>query len=370
MDLDRFLADHGPAWDRLAELTARANRGVRRLDASELEELVALYQRTSTHLSLARTYLRDPGLVARLTGLVASAAAVIYGAHPRTLRALGRFFTTTFPAAVWHLRRFVVVATLLLIVPALAMGIWLDSSPQAVDAAGPEAARQQFLDEDFEAYYSSAPAAEFATQVFTNNVRVAVLAFAGGILACIPTAYVLVTNGANVGVAGGLFAATGQAPRFFGLILPHGLLELTAVAIAGGAGLALGWSWLAPGDRFRLDALAEEGRRAVVVVLGLVAAFAAAGLIEGFVTGQPWPTALRVGIGVTAWAAFVLYLAGQGRRAAAAGLTGLLDEGTRSYPKTESMASSKPSSRGVASTSPAPTSRATSNLGDSGRARR
>lgn len=239
MDLDRFLAEHAPAWERLEALVGRAERGLRRLDARELEELVALYQRASTHLSLARTYLRDPGLVARLTGLVASAAAVIYGTRPRTLRALGRFAATTFPAAVWHLRRFVAVSSLLLVVPALAMGLWLDSSPRAVDAAAPEAARQQFLEEDFEAYYSSAPAAQFATQVFTNNVRVAVLAFAGGILACIPTAVVLLTNGANIGVAGGLFAAAGQSPRFFGLILPHGLLELTAVAVAGGAGLAL-----------------------------------------------------------------------------------------------------------------------------------
>ncbi|MBA2437665.1 MAG: stage II sporulation protein M, partial [Acidimicrobiia bacterium] len=297
MDLDHFLVTHGPAWERLAELTARANRGVRRLDPAELNELVALYQRTSTHLSLARTYARDPGLVARLTGLVASAAAVVYGTRPRTLRAFGRFFTATFPAAVWHLRRFVAVSALLLIVPAVAVGLWLDTSPSAVDAAAPAAVREAFLEEDFEAYYSSAPASEFAAQVFTNNVRVAVLAFAGGILACLPTAFVLAFNGANVGVAGGLFAAAGESPRFFGLILPHGLLELTAVAIAGAAGLALGWSWLVPGDRSRREALAEEGRRAVVVILGLVAAFLAAGLVEGFVTGRPWPTALRVGIG-------------------------------------------------------------------------
>jgi uncharacterized membrane protein SpoIIM required for sporulation len=326
MDLDHFLVTHGPAWERLAELTARANRGVRRLDPAELNELVALYQRTSTHLSLARTYARDPGLVARLTGLVASAAAVVYGTRPRTLRAFGRFFTATFPAAVWHLRRFVAVSALLLIVPAVAVGLWLSTSPSAVDAAAPAAVREAFLEEDFEAYYSSAPASEFAAQVFTNNVRVAVLAFAGGILACLPTAFVLAFNGANVGVAGGLFAAAGESPRFFGLILPHGLLELTAVAIAGAAGLALGWSWLVPGDRSRRDALAEEGRRAVVVILGLVAAFLAAGLVEGFVTGRPWPTALRVGIGTVVWVAFGLYLCSLGRRAAASGLTGLLDE--------------------------------------------
>jgi uncharacterized membrane protein SpoIIM required for sporulation len=330
VDVDRFLAVHTPAWERLAALTARARRGVGRLDAVELDELVRLYQRTSTHLSYARTYYRDPALVARLTGLVAAAGSVVYGARPRTFRALARFFTTTFPAAVWHGRRAMAVSAVLLLVPAFALGLWLSSSDEAVEASAPAAVRQAYVEEDFEDYYSSEPAAAFATEVFTNNVRVAILAFAAGILLCVPTALLLVVNGANLGVAGGLFAAAGELPKFFGLILPHGLLELTAVIVAGGAGLRLGWAVIVPGDRSRRDALAEEGRRSVVVVLGLIVAFLVAGLIEGFVTGRPWPTGLRVGVGVAAEAAFLGYVVSQGRRAAAAGSTGLLgeDEGT------------------------------------------
>jgi uncharacterized membrane protein SpoIIM required for sporulation len=326
VDVDRFLAVHGPAWDRLAALTAKARRGVGRLDAIELDELVRLYQRTSTHLSYARTYYRDPALVARLTGLVAAAGAVVYGARPRTFRALARFFTTTFPAAVWHGRRAMAVSAALLLAPALILAIWLSRSDAALEATAPAAVREAYLEQDFEDYYSSEPAAAFATVVFTNNVRVAILAFGAGILLCLPTALLLVTNGANLGVAGGLFAAAGELPKFLGLILPHGLLELTAVVVAGGAGLRLGWAVVAPGDRPRRDALAEEGRRSVVIVLGLIVAFLVAGLIEGFVTGQPWPTALRVGVGVAAEASFVGYVVTQGRRAAAAGATGLLGE--------------------------------------------
>jgi len=326
VDVDRFLAVHGPAWERLAALTARARRGTGRLDAVEIDELVRLYQRTSTHLSYARTYYRDPALVARLTGLVAAAGAVVYGARPRTFRALARFFTTTFPAAVWHARRAVAVSALLLMVPAVVLGGWLARSDAAVEATAPAAVREAYLEEDFETYYSSEPAAAFATEVFTNNVRVAILAFAAGVLLCLPTAWLLVSNGANLGVAAGLFAAAGELPRFLGLILPHGLLELSAVVVAGAAGLRLGWSVVDPGDRPRRETLAEEGRRSVVVVLGLVVAFLVAGLIEGFVTGRPWPTALRVGVGVAAEAAFVGYVVTQGRRAAAAGSTGLLGE--------------------------------------------
>jgi Stage II sporulation protein M len=140
------------------------------------------------------------------------------------------------------------------------------------------------------------------------------------------TLFVLLLNGANLGLAAGLFAAVGQQPKFWGLILPHGMLELTAVFVAGAAGLRLGWTLIDPGDRPRGAALAEEGRRAVVIVLGLVVVFLVAGTIEGFVTGRPWPTWLRVGIGAAAEAAFLAYVVVLGRRAAAAGLTGALGE--------------------------------------------
>ena len=326
MDIDRYIAVNGPAWARLAELTGRAQRGVGRLSAAELDELVRLYQRVASHLSYAQTYYRDPALTAKLSGLVARSAAVVYGTRPRTLRVLGRFFTSTFPAAVWHLRRFVLAATLLSLVPALAFGIWIARSTAAVEAIGPPAVREAYVNRDFEAYYSSEPAGAFASEVFSNNVQVAFVAFALGILLCVGTAYVLILNGAQLGLVAGLFDAVGQSSKFWGLVLPHGLLELTSVFVAGAAGLRLGWTLVDPGDRSRSVALAEEGRRAVVIVLGLILAFAVAGTIEGFVTGRPWPTFVRVGIGVVAEAAFLAYVVVLGRAAAARGVTGALGE--------------------------------------------
>jgi uncharacterized membrane protein SpoIIM required for sporulation len=326
VDLDRFLATHRPAWDRLAELTRRAGRGLSRLQPSELEELVALYQRVSSDLSYARTYFRDPGLVAHLTGLVARAGAVIYGTRPRTGRALSRFFGETFPAALWHIRRQVLVATAIFCIATFAIAIWVANSDVALEASAPAAVRQAYIEEDFEAYYSSRPSAEFASQVFTNNVQVGLLAFASGVLLCVVSAFLLAFNGANLGVALGMFAAAGQQPKFWGLILPHGMLELTAVFIAGAAGLRLGWTIIDPGDRPRRVALTEEGRRSFVVVLGLVAVFGAAGLIEGFVTGSVLSTPVRVGIGVAAWTLFAVYAVVLGRAAARRGRTGTLDE--------------------------------------------
>lgn len=325
MDVDSYIRTNQPVWARLDELTARAGRGVGRLSAAELDELVKLYLRVSTHLSYARTYYRDPALTAALTGRVARSGAVVYGTRSRTLRAVGRFFAVTFPAAMWHIRHFVAVAAVLVFVPALAFGTWVANSPAAREATGPEAVRQAYVDEDFESYYSSAPAAAFASQVFTNNVRVAVLAFAAGIGFCLVTAAILAFNGANVGVAAGLFHAAGAAPKFWGLILPHGLLELTAVCVAGGAGLRLGWALIDPGDRPRSVALVEEGRRAMVIVLGLVAVFGVAGIVEGFVTGSTLPTWARVGIGVLVEVLFLAYFVGRGRQ------TGVSDRFVRDF---------------------------------------
>jgi len=326
MDVDTFLATNQASWDRLSSLVTRAGRRVRRLSPDELEELVALYQRSATHLSYARSTYRDPALTATLSSLVARAGSVVYGSRPRTLRALGRFFAVTFPAAVWYSRRFIAVSAALLLVPAFAVGLWVANSPRAVEATGPKAVREAYVNQDFEQYYRSAPASEFASHVFTNNVQVSIYAFAAGIAFCVLTGFILVLNGANAGVAGGLFAAVGQQPKFWGLILPHGLLELTAVFIAGGAGLRLGWTLIDPGDRTRRAALAEEGRRALPIIAGLVLVFAVAGTIEGFVTGSSLPTWARVGIGAVGELALLSWLFIRGRAAAAQGLTGALRE--------------------------------------------
>jgi uncharacterized membrane protein SpoIIM required for sporulation len=342
VDIDRFLATNQPAWDRLTQLTARGMRSSSSLSATELDELVRLYQRTSTHLSYVRTYFEDPALTARLTALVGRAGTLVYGTRPRSWRTVGRFFTTTFPAAVWHARWFVVASAVLTFGPAIAVGVWMANSPKALDAAAPAALRQAYLSHDFAGYYSSQPSAQFAAKVTTNNIQVAIYAFAGGIVFCALTAYLLVMNGASVGFAAGLFAAAGQQAKFYGLILPHGLLELTSVVVAGAAGLKLGWVLIDPGDRPRRVALTEEGRRAVTIVMGLVLTFVVAGSIEGFVTGSALPTWSRVGIGVLVEAVFVTYVVVCGRAAARRGLTGSLGEEDRGWAEVRTLARRSP----------------------------
>src|SRR5947208_3943960 len=126
----------------------------------------------------------------------------------------------------------------------------------------------------------------------------------------------------NVGVIVGYMSAAGKLGLFFGLIAPHGMLELTAVFVASGAGLRLGWTMIDPGPRRRSDAIAEEGRSTVAIALGLVVVLAVSGVIEAFVTPSGLPTWARLAIGAVAEVAFLTYVIVLGRRGVRAGATG------------------------------------------------
>jgi uncharacterized membrane protein SpoIIM required for sporulation len=321
VDIDAFVAAHSATWARLETLVGRASRPGR-CSGNELDELVDLYQRTATHLSVVRTSSPDPMLVDRLSSLTIRARSVVTGGRVRGWREVGRFFTATFPAAVYRNRWWALGAATFSTVIALALGIWIAKHPEVQRTIATPEEIKQLVEHDFADYYRSAPAASFGAHVFFNNAWVAALAFTLGILLGVPTVFLLFENAANVGVSAGLMAAHGKLDLFFGLITPHGLLELTSIFIAAGVGLRIGWTVIDPGDRRRSDALAEEGRASVAVVLGLVMAFAVAGFTEAYVTPSGLPTWARIAWGVAIEAAFLAYVLILGRRAVAAGETG------------------------------------------------
>jgi uncharacterized membrane protein SpoIIM required for sporulation len=321
VDLDAYVAAHRADWARLEDLVRRASRP-RRLSGAEVDELVDLYQRVATHLSVVQSIGRDPALVGRLSSLVARARGVVAGGRRASWGDLARFLRVDFPAVCYSTRWWSIGATIGFLVVAFAYGIWIATSPEAQLAVGPPEVVRQLVEEDFENYYSSAPAQDFAARVFTNNAYVAAQAILFGVFLGLPVLFVLFSNALNVGIAGGLMAANDRTALFFGLILPHGLLELTAVFVACGLGLKLGWTVVDPGGRTRSRALSEEGRALVAGALGLALVLLVSGLIEGFVTPSGLPTWARVGIGVVAEVLFLAYVFGPGRRAHRAGVTG------------------------------------------------
>jgi len=328
VDLDAYVAAHRAEWQRLEVLLGQARRP-RRLSGEQVDEIVDLYQRTATHLSVVQGAGRDPQLVARLSTLVARARSAVAGTRSPALQDAVRFLRVGFPAICYRTRWWWGLSALAFVVVGLSFGVWVGTHPDVQLAlASPEETRQ-LVDNDFESYYSSAPAQDFAARVFTNNAYVAAQAILFGVLLGIPVVFVLLTNALNVGVSGGLLAANGKLGLFFGLILPHGLLELTAVFVACGLGLKLGWTVIDPGERTRSRALAEEGRALVTGALGLALVLFVSGLIEAFVTPSPLPTWARIGIGVVAELLFLTWVLVLGRRAVLAGETGDLSPDRR-----------------------------------------
>lgn len=313
VDLDAFVTEHDAEWRRLDVLAGRF-----RPTAAEVDELVMLYQRAATHLSMVRSRSPDPALVARLSRLVLRARATLTGGRAGGLRLVGRFFTETFPLAVYRCGAWWGGVAVSFVALSAALIGYFASHPAALNGlVGSSADVKELAQHGFQSYYSDAPAQDFAFQVWTNNALVAALCLASGIL-LVPVLYMLASNALNVGVDGGAMFAYGRADLFFGLILPHGLLELTAVFIAAGTGLRIGWSWVAPGPhRGRGQALAASARSGVVIALGLACVLLVSGVIEAFVTPSGLPTMVRIAIGLSAFVGFLAYIVLLGSRAAA-----------------------------------------------------
>jgi uncharacterized membrane protein SpoIIM required for sporulation len=316
IDLDAYVVAHSHEWARLDELVR-----TRRPTGPESDELVDRYQQVATHLSVIRTSAPDAEVVAYLSSLLGRARISMLGARVLSWRAAGRFFTQQFPAALYRMRWWWLGCMAANIVVTAVLMWWLVDHPEVQQSLLSPDETDQYVNSDFENYYSENPAQDFAARVWINNAWVAATCLALGITGI----GVVIALGQNVLVlasAGALLTSHGRADLFWGLVLPHGLLELTAVFVAGGVGLRLFWSWIEPGGISRSRSLAIAGRNMGTVALGLVAVLLVSGVIEGFVTPSPLPTWARIGIGVLAEIAFFLYVFVLGRQAAHRGHTG------------------------------------------------
>lgn len=319
MDLDAYVLAHAHEWDRLDRLSRMS-----RLSGVEADEFVERYQQVATHLSVVRGSAPDAQLVAHLSSLLSRARIRSVGTRTTTWSGVAGFFTDRFPAALWRLRWWWLATMAGNAVVVAVMMLWLLENPTVEQTLLTPGEVDALVNEDFAGYYSEYASSHFAAQVWVNNAWVSALCIALGILGA-PVIYLLWQNISNLAIIGAIMTRADRADLFWGLILPHGLLELTAVFVAAGVGLHLFWSWIDPRELTRGQSLARAGRTAGTVALGLVVVLAVSGIIEGFVTPSGLPTWARVGIGVLAEAVFLLYVLVIGRAAARRGETGDID---------------------------------------------
>ncbi len=322
MEIDQFIAENQPVWRRLEDVSRRTSSRAKRVGPNEIDELLGLYDVVSVHLSQARARYDDTVLTDGLSRSLGEARAAIYGSRAGSGRPIRTFFSVALPAAMFQTRRAILLAALVTLVPAVIVGVWLAHSPDVRNAEIPAELQKVIANDEFEHYYSSKPAQQWVFELFTHNIEVAVMAFGLGAAGAVGAIALLGKQGQSVGTMAAVLHSAGRGELFWGLILPHGLLELSAVFMSGGAGLAIAWAVIVPGDRSRSESLRLAGMRSSVVMLGAMCCLVCSAIIEAFVTPSELPIAVRVGIGVVTFTALLTYGLGLGSRVTRNGATG------------------------------------------------
>ena len=287
----RFRRAREDDWRRLERLMDKAEKGsLSKLTDEEILAVPTLYRSTLSALSVARETSLDQGLIDYLETLSARAYFFVYGSRSTLQDRLAAFFRTDWPAAVRGLWRETLVSGALMLLGAL-VAAWLVSAepewfyafvPGELSGGRDPAASTETLRATLDGAHDANGLSVFAAFLFTHNAQIALLAFALGFALCLPTALLVLYNGATLGAFFTLFAGRGLGVELGGWLLIHGVTELFAVMLAGAAGIRVGWSLAFPGALSRLDSLAAAGRTAGAVMGGVVVMLFFAGLLEGF----------------------------------------------------------------------------------------
>lgn len=312
----RFRREREEDWRRLEQLMSKVDKGsATTLTDAEILALPVLYRSTLSALSVARETSLDQGLIDYLETLSARAYFFVYGSRARFRDRLASFFGEDWPASVRGLWRETLVSAGLLLLGAVVGGWLVMHEPEwfyvfvPADLSGGRdpAASTETLRATLEGTEGAGGLSAFAAFLFTHNAQVALLAFALGFALCVPTALLILYNGATLGAFFALFASRGLGVELGGWLLIHGVTELFAVILAGAAGIRIGWSVAFPGDKHRLDAAVDAGRTAGVVMGGVVVMLLFAGLLEGFGRQLIADTGLRYAVAATSvliWGAY------------------------------------------------------------------
>jgi uncharacterized membrane protein SpoIIM required for sporulation len=309
MTLDHFVHSRSESWRELDELTRRAGRRAGSLGGNGVLRLGELYRAAAADLALARRRWPGDPVVARLEDLVARARHLVYAAPRRRFSGL-RFLATDYWRLVAERPLFLALSALLLFGPALLGGGWALDDPGAAGGLVPEEYRSVTEPRtSTDLGFSPSEEAGFAAEIFTNNIRVTFVAFAGGMTAGLVTALVLLFNGTLLGTVAGLAWGAGNGGPFIELVAAHGVLELSCIVVSGAAGLRLGWSIIDTGRLPRGTSVRREAKRTVLIALGTAPWLVLAGLVEGFLTpsGLGVGPALSIGfaLGVLYWTLLV-----------------------------------------------------------------
>ena len=284
----------------------------------EIAELGTIYRWITSDLAFARGRGYDQTLQAYLNRLTARAHAVVYGGSPKgALRRIADFYTQTFPAEVRASHRPILACAGLFVVVAAVAYYLIHQDPLNAWVLLPESMVQPIHESlhkaNFEPSVRELGSPTMSALIMWNNIRLAFFAFGGGLTLGVLTIYLLVFNALMLGGMGALYQTAGFGLDFWATVAPHGIIELSAVQIAAGAGLLLAAGVLAPGHLKRADALRRNARRAGVLILGVASMLVVAASIEGGFSPQNFSPQSRIAFGAATAVAMLLYFVFVGR---------------------------------------------------------
>jgi len=320
-----FRREREASWHQLDALVARVERrGIRSLSAAELSRLPILYRAALSSLSVARAISLDQNVVAYLESLAGRAYFVVYGTKRHLRESLASFFFYQLPVAVRRSKWLLAASFGFMLLGAVTAFMMVHSDPdlyyslvsddysQGRNPASSSAELREVLYGGTE--HTSDELGAFASFLFTHNAKIGMIAFAVGFALGVPTIFLLFMNGLILGAFAALYHGRSLSIDLWGWLLPHGVTELTAVALCGAAGLILAQCIIFPGRHTRRENLAIRGRVAGQIVLGAVVMFLVAGLIEGIFRQTVHDIGIRYGVAFLTLVFWVLYFGLVGRR--------------------------------------------------------
>jgi uncharacterized membrane protein SpoIIM required for sporulation len=312
-----FISTKKPNWERLTALLDQSRiSGLAALSAEELSELGRLYRSVTSDLAVARRDFAGHRVADYLNSLVARAHAAVYQGRATRRRGILEFFTATFPRAFRATWGYTLASFLMFLLPALVSFTiaYRDPSAGAALMPGIEDRIQDIRDKhEWWKSINDEGRSAAASFIMTNNIRVSILAFAGGILLGVLTLYLLAQNGLMLGIVAGAAQSLGFATNLWGFVAAHGMIELSVIFIAGGAGLQLGWSVVRPGLLARRAALVLATRQAAYLLLGCIPLLVIAGTIEGFISPSELPFSVKLAVSLISGVLLYGYLLLSGR---------------------------------------------------------
>lgn len=314
-----FVERRSDTWQRLDALLKRIERrGARTLSPDEIFELGRLYRATTSDLAYAQGRGYDRALLEYLNRCVARAHAHVYARAPESSMArIADFYARVFPREFRRSLPYIAVCTAITVACAVVAYVLVRNHPADAYALLPkvlvsEKIRKSLHDSNFAVDPGFGPA--MSALIITNNVKVAIIAFAGCITLGALTVYIIAFNGLMLGGMGALFTNAGFGGDFWATIAPHGVIELTAIQIAGAAGLLIAAAMVHPGRMRRRDLIVANARRAGTLIVGVASLLIVAGTIEAFISPRRWPASERIAVGLATAVLLILYFASSGRR--------------------------------------------------------